>query len=70
MVGMKGVPFDPRDHEAFVREIDSGEYETAANNLPKGVVPRRKGMTFHSFPVSQATMKADHSSSALRRSLR
>lgn len=43
---MKDQPFDPRDHEAFVREIDPSVYDSAVTNLPRGVVPRRRGMTW------------------------
>lgn len=45
-MGMKEQPFDPRDHEAFVREIDPKVYDSAVTNLPRGVVPRRRGMTW------------------------
>lgn len=45
-MGMKEQPFDPRDHEAFVREIDPKVYDAAAANLPRGVIPRRRGMTW------------------------
>lgn len=45
-MGMKDQPFDPRDHEAFVREIDPMVYESAVANLPRGVIPRRRGMTW------------------------
>lgn len=43
---MNGMTSDPRDHEAFVREIDLGAYESAVSSLPRGVIPRRKGMTW------------------------
>ena len=45
-VVMNGMTSDPRDHEAFVREIDLGAYESAVSSLPRGVIPRRKGMTW------------------------
>jgi hypothetical protein len=47
-MGMKDSNyFDPRDHEAFVREIDSAAYPTAIGPgmLPKGAIPKRRGMT-------------------------
>ena len=44
-MGMKGQPFDPRDHEAFVREIDAAKYHTNLQNLPRGVIPKRRGMS-------------------------
>lgn len=43
---MSEQPFDPRDHEAFVREIDPSVYDSAVANLPRGVIPRRRGMTW------------------------
>ena len=43
---MKDQPFDPRDHEAFVREIDPLAYESAVASLPRGTIPRRRGMTW------------------------
>ena len=43
---MNGMTSDPRDHEAFVREIDLRAYESAVSSLPRGVIPRRKGMTW------------------------
>jgi hypothetical protein len=45
-MGMKEQPFDPRDHEAFVREIDPKVYDAAAANLPRGVIPVRRGRSF------------------------
>jgi len=42
---MKDQPFDPRDHEAFVREIDAAQYHTNLQNLPRGVIPKRRGMS-------------------------
>jgi hypothetical protein len=44
-MGMKGQPFDPRDHEAFVREIDATQYHASLRNLPRGVIPKRRGMS-------------------------
>jgi len=44
-MGMKGQPFDPRDHEAFVREIDAAQYHASLQNLPRGVIPKRRGMS-------------------------
>lgn len=41
--------FDPRDHEAFVREMDNAAYLAAVGPgmLPKGAIPKRRGMTMH-----------------------
>lgn len=41
--------FDPRDHEAFVRELDNAAYlaAIAPGALPKGAIPKRRGMTMH-----------------------
>lgn len=42
---MKGQPFDPRDHEAFVREIDESRYAIEKDMVPRGVIPKRRGMS-------------------------
>ena len=39
------LPSDPRDFPASTREIEPGNYEVVAANLPRGVLPTRKGLT-------------------------
>lgn len=42
---MKDQPFDPRDHEAFVREIDDSRYLFDKDMVPRGVIPKRRSMS-------------------------
>ncbi len=44
-MGMKDQPFDPRDHEAFVREIDDSRYLFDKDMVPRGVIPKRRSMS-------------------------
>ncbi len=41
------LPSDPRDYLAHIREIDSGVYGNATQNLPRGVIPVRRGRSFN-----------------------
>lgn len=36
---------DPREYEAFVREIDESRYAIEKDMVPRGVIPKRRGMS-------------------------
>ncbi len=36
---------DPREYEAFVREIDDSRYAIDKDMVPRGVIPKRRGMS-------------------------
>lgn len=36
---------DPREYEAFVREIDESRYAIDKDMVPRGVIPKRRGMS-------------------------
>jgi len=42
---MKEMTGDPREYEAFVREIDESQYITQRENMPRGIIPKRRGMS-------------------------
>lgn len=42
---MKEMTGDPREYEAFVREIDESQYVTQRENMPRGIIPKRRGMS-------------------------
>ena len=43
---MKEMAGDPREYEAFVREIDESQYIAQRENMPRGIIPKRRGMSF------------------------
>lgn len=53
---MKEITGDPREYEAFVREIDAARYNTERNMVPRGVIPKRRGMSLAHSLASEGVL--------------
>ncbi len=59
------LPSDPRDYPAYIREINDSEYGLLTRNMPRGVIPQRRGMSLAkslamegTFPFQNFTPRA------------